>query len=102
MPKEAARIFLRVKDVRCERLQDIDDEGARQEGANNQQKYYFPFRVKHDERHKKCLYEKYLEYGDYRTTFAQIWDDTLNKNNKLAWKYTFANNPYVWVYRLKE
>lgn len=97
MPKEAARIFLKVTNVKVERLKDITDEGARLEGANHMQKYYFPFRVKHDEKHKKCLYEKPLEYGDYRTTFAQIWDNTLNKNDKLAWKYTFENNPYVWV-----
>lgn len=32
MPKEAARIFLRVKDVRVERLQHIDDDGVVAEG----------------------------------------------------------------------
>ncbi len=32
MPKEAARIFLRVMDVRVERLQDIDDDGVVAEG----------------------------------------------------------------------
>lgn len=33
MPKEAARIFLRVTNVRVERLQDIDEEGVCAEGA---------------------------------------------------------------------
>lgn len=33
MPKEAARIWLRVTDVSVERLQDIDDDGAKSEGA---------------------------------------------------------------------
>lgn len=32
MPREAARIFLRVTDVRVERLQDIDDDGVVAEG----------------------------------------------------------------------
>lgn len=32
MPKEAARIFLRVTDVRVERLKDIDDDGVVAEG----------------------------------------------------------------------
>lgn len=32
MPKEAARIWLRVTDVRVERLQDIDDDGVIAEG----------------------------------------------------------------------
>ena len=34
MPKEAARIFLRVTDVRVERLQDITEEQAICEGCN--------------------------------------------------------------------
>ena len=32
MPREAARIFLRVTDVRLEQLQDIDDDGVAAEG----------------------------------------------------------------------
>ena len=34
MPREAARIFLRVTDIRVERLQDIDDDGVVAEGLN--------------------------------------------------------------------
>ena len=34
MPKEAARIWLKVTDVRVERLQDIDDNGILAEGLN--------------------------------------------------------------------
>ena len=34
MPKEAARIWLKVTDVRAERLQDITEEQAKAEGAN--------------------------------------------------------------------
>jgi hypothetical protein len=33
MPKDAARIWLRIKDVRVERLQDISNEDIREEGA---------------------------------------------------------------------
>lgn len=32
MPKEAARIWLKVTDVRVERLQEIDEDGAWNEG----------------------------------------------------------------------
>ena len=32
MPKEAARIFLKVTDIKPERLQDIDDNGVVAEG----------------------------------------------------------------------
>ncbi len=34
MPKEAARIWLKVTDVRVERLQDIDDSGINSEGLD--------------------------------------------------------------------
>lgn len=34
MPREAARIWLRVTDVRVERLQEIDDDGVISEGLN--------------------------------------------------------------------
>lgn len=35
MPKTAARIFLRVTDIRLERLQDITTEGVRDEGIRD-------------------------------------------------------------------
>lgn len=36
MPKEAARIFLRVKNVKIERLQDITEDGIRAEGITEE------------------------------------------------------------------
>lgn len=39
MPKEAARIFLRVTDVRVERLQDITEEQARREGTKSKRDF---------------------------------------------------------------
>ncbi len=52
MPKEAARIFLRVTDVRVERLQDIDDEGVIAEG---------------------------LKIG---APFDELWDSTIKKSDR--------------------
>lgn len=51
MPKEAARLFLRVTDVRVERLKDIDDYGVLAEG---------------------------LGVGD---PFDELWDSTIKKAN---------------------
>lgn len=51
MPKEAARIFLRVTDIEVERLRDIDDEGIAEEG---------------------------LEIG---CPFEDLWDSTIKKSD---------------------
>ena len=39
MPKAAARIWLKVTDVRVERLQEITDDGARHEGVENREAF---------------------------------------------------------------
>ncbi len=52
MPREAARIFLRVTDVRVERLQEIDDDGIVSEG---------------------------LAIGD---PFDELWDSTIKKADR--------------------
>lgn len=57
MPRAAARIWLEVKDVRIERLQDIDDNGILAEG---------------------------LEIGCY---FEDLWDSVIKKSDikKYGW-----------------
>ncbi len=69
MPKEAARIFLKVKDTRVERLQDmetVDDRNYVSEGVKD----------KHD--------------------FIRIWDATVKDKEKYE-KYGWYANPWVWV-----
>lgn len=58
MPKEAARIFLKVTDVEVERLQNIDDDGVVAEG---------------------------LEIG---AAFDELWDSTIKKKDldKYGWE----------------
>lgn len=77
MPKEAARIFLRVTDVRVERLQEITDEGAKAEGAN----------------HNAGVYDKMFMSAIQR--FKKIWDRTVKPADQS--KYGWDANPYVWV-----
>ena len=76
MPKEAARIFLRVTDVRVEQLQDITEEQAEAEGVTG-----------------------YLTEGKFRVSpvchFMEIWDDTIKKENIDL--YGWIANPWVWV-----
>lgn len=78
MPKEAARIWLKVTDVRVERLQEITDKDAEQEGA--QPDYPFDYAV-----------DKWpnLEH------FKEIWNGTIKKSD--IDRYGWDANPYVFV-----
>ena len=74
MPRAAARIFLRVTDVRVERLQDISETDAKAEGitvvTNNSGLMY-------------CR------------KFRDLWDKINGKRDKGAYKWD--SNPWVWV-----
>ena len=78
MPKEAARIWLRVTNVRVERLNEITDKGAEREGA--QPDYPFDYAV-----------DKWpnLEH------FKKIWNSTIKKSDRD--RYGWDANPYVFV-----
>lgn len=56
MPKAAARIFLKVIDVRCERLQNIDIKGIKNEGVKA---------------------ESTWDYVDYLEKFEELWNSTV-------------------------
>ena len=81
MPKEAARIWLKVTDVRVERLQDITDDGAKAEGAN----WKNGRNVGWEEKMKRTATER----------FAEIWDSTIKKSD--IDRYGWEANPWVWV-----
>lgn len=75
MPKEAARIFLHVIDMRVERLREITDKGARSEGCGDTDVVYYN--------------------GWLRCEFANLWDSTVAPGKNAA--YGWAANPWVWV-----
>ena len=91
MPKEAARIWLKVTDVRVERLQEITEEQACMEGTN-------PW--------DEACYEN----NGWRPTFSdpdsggepnmvdgfhKLWNSTIKKSDLDF--YGWDANPYVWV-----
>lgn len=71
MPKEAARIWLKVTDVRVERLQDIMED---EPGPNNQ------------------VVKEGFNYG---CDFIATWNSTIKKSDFDT--YGWDSNPYVWV-----
>lgn len=86
MPKEAARIFLRVTDVRVQRLQEIDEDGAIAEGcsAGRFETTGGPWGV-----------EDNPDEWAAREDFSHVWDSTI-KHADLD-RYGWYANPWVWV-----
>ena len=78
MPKAAARLWLRVKDVRCERLQDITEEDAEKEGLY---KGWKPT-------------PESSEANSARQAFMWLWDTTTDRGS--FWN-EWAGDPWVWV-----
>ena len=78
MPKKAARIWLKVTDVRVERLQDITPEQVIKEGT-----------TEFDREHLELLGEH------YDILFAALWDSTIKKSDMAI--YSWKSNPWVWV-----
>lgn len=73
MPREAARIFLHVTNVRVERLQVLSLKDAEREGIDPREPMF--------------------------TKFVEVWNKTVPKHpNKFKrYPYQWADNPWVWV-----
>jgi len=90
MPREAARIFLEVIDVRVERLQDITEEQAKKEGADR------CIEVIHPE-DGNVIYQD--QNGYYCIGFKSIWNPTIKEKN--LEQYGWDANPWAWVYEFE-
>lgn len=75
MPKEAARIFLKVTDVRVERLQDITEGQVIKEGID---------------------IETNNSLSAHRVKFAKTWDSSVDMKNHWM-DQSWGANPWVWV-----
>lgn len=116
MPKEAARIFLRVTNVRVERLQDITVDGALSEGTSGvepppicQKDVSYPdsfpkgFDMWDGDRQEDWIQStaraRYIGWCDYADRllkkFGNIWDSTIPKAKLPV--YGWEANPWVWV-----
>lgn len=84
MPKIAARIFLKVTNIRAERLKDITDEGCYQEGISGTSFY--------DEAEHIQIAGIGLNDSLERAAFSLLWNSTVTEE-----KYSWESNPWVWV-----
>ncbi len=83
MPKEAARIWLKVTDVRVERLQEITEDGCHREGINIETSAVTDGETLN--RNHDFSLEK----------FEVLWDSTVKKSD--LDRYGWNANPWVWV-----
>lgn len=81
MPKEAARIFLRVTGLRVERLRDVTDHEAEKEGVLKVREHEYKG-------------QKHLFYAP-RAAFHEIWDSTVDPY--YLGLFGWEANPWVWV-----
>ena len=83
MPKEAARIWLKVTDVRVERLHEITEDGAKAEGAIDNRGFIHSPENEYDRIHTA------------REHFIRIWNSTIKKSD--LDRHGWDANPWVWV-----
>ena len=88
MLKSAARIFLKVTDIKVQRLQDITEREVLKEGIR---RYHFNMNI-------PDAYGDNL-YTDHKLAFKELWDSTVNKKDIDV--YGWDANPYVWTIEFK-
>ena len=93
MPREAARIWLRVTGVRVERLQEIDGNGLRAEG----------FDIPCLPNEVEDQFDKYgatFDLVQAKRRFSALWDSTIKHADRD--RYGWDANPWVWVIEFKK
>lgn len=95
MPKEAARIWLKVTDVRVERLQEMKPVDVIKEGA-------YPDCLDclntYGESGSQCCYgteEQCSQCDEVMMEWEKLWNSTIKKSDLDS--YGWSANPWVWV-----
>jgi hypothetical protein len=99
MPKDAARIFLKITDVKVQRLQDITEDEAMAEGirAYTKDGQLFKYAVNDDwwaeycNKHKKSGTSWQQMPTTAKEAFKYLWDSCYD------WPKCWSYNPCVWV-----
>ena len=118
MPKDAARLFLRVEDVKVERLQDITPENILSEGINIEIPPICKKELTEEEARKMSVlseqerseyietiarhkYMGWLKYADdLFDEWKTIWNGTIKKSD--IDRFGWDANPWVYVIKFKK
>ncbi len=87
MPKWAARLWLRVTEVRVERVREISDEDVKAEGIGR-----FVDGCGWGWDRESCLSSEYDGWGTPERAFETLWD-SINAKRGFGWE----TDPWVWV-----
>ena len=88
MPKEAARIWLKVTNVMVERLQEMTLKDFKAEGIYDDYKTYSE------------AYTDHLRQMAYPKVFARLWNSTIKKSDLDS--YGWDASPWVWVIEFEQ
>lgn len=95
MPKEAARIWLKVTDVRVERLQEMKPVDVIKEGAYPD---CWDCLNTYGESGSQCCYgteEQCSQCDEVMMEWEKLWNSTIKKSD--LDRYGWDANPWVWV-----
>ena len=104
MPKDACRLFLKVKNVRVEKLHDISDDDAKREGIYITDDYWgekapLNYMYGAEYGYKREYFfgdspygmEKVPTHSGWKASFFTLWWSINGKES-------LESNPFVWVY----
>ena len=107
MPREVARLFLRVKKVWVERAQDITDEGAKSEGANfkNGKNVGYEEKMNRSARDRSAeiwascyAAPRPVKHKGVVTRYESFpWEDVQESREHKGLPWYVMGNPWVWV-----
>ena len=96
MPKEAARIWLKVKNVRVERLQEITEDETFDEGLDFRPPCLHLTGENYCDIDGPCISEiKYCDMSAGELFGEVLWNSTIKKSD--LDRYGWDANPWVWV-----
>lgn len=93
MPKQAARIFLKITDISAERIQDITDDAIAAEGIKS---FYNHF----PDKPPFVVPDLGSEvFPTRKKAYEAFWNSTLKTKEKEY--YGWESNPYVWIVKFE-
>jgi hypothetical protein len=96
MPKTACRIFLKIKSIRVERLQEISESDAIAEGIIEiLPQMYSQYREWKNYINADNPHGYKSDYNNPINSFKSLWQSI---NGKDSWNV----NPFVWVYEFEQ